>query len=229
MNNSDETNSSSNWIAEVSHELRLPIANIKLLIETLLDGAMDDNEACKRMLKRAYQEVDRLNILVSNLLSHEKVAEERSELNRKWILLKEPTQYALDSVSQLAKSKNIDIVVDIKNGCSIYANPEQLDQILLNLLENAVKFTDKGGRIVIKSEDAPGKFSVVDTGIGIAPEEIPKIFQRFYRINPEQHKGSTGLGLSIVKHILDLHEATIQITSEQNKGSTFSLQFPNPN
>ncbi len=223
---SDKT--SVDWIAEASHELRLPIANIKLLVETLLDGAIDDRDAAIRMLKRTQQEVDRLQSLVVNLLSVEQVAQSLSDVQGQWVSLEEAGRYAIESTGRLAKSKNISVSMDIQKDWVIYANADQLSQVLLNLVENAIKFTDEGGRVTVKSGIKPGSFEVIDTGIGMAQEEIPKIFKRFYRIDRAKSRGSTGLGLSIVKHIADLHGAKIVVTSKEGEGSQFLFEFPGP-
>ncbi len=214
----------SNWIAEVSHELRLPLANIRLLVETLLDGALEDEEVARRMLKRAYQEIERLQSLVVNLLSVEQVAEKRGELKAEWISLVERAAYAAETVGEQANAKDISVKISVPSGAQILANAEQFDQVLLNLVENAVKFTPKGGTIVIRQGRTATSVAVEDTGIGIAEADLAKIFQRFYRV--DRGKGSTGLGLSIVKHIAELHNAKILVESIEGKGSTFELQFP---
>lgn len=217
----------SRWIAEVSHELRLPIANVSLLVETLLDGGLEDAQVARRMLERAKQECARLQSLVNDLLSVEKLSETREQIPREWVDLAERAQYAVDSTQKLAKAGRVKVKIAVEPGFRVYANAPQIDQILLNLLENAVKFTPEGGIVTIKS-GAPGCFSVSDTGIGMPESEIPKIFARFYRIDRSRSKGSTGLGLSIVKHILDLHDAKINVRSKEGEGSTFSLEFPGP-
>lgn len=213
------------WIAEVSHELRLPLANIKLLVETLLDGAVEDKETAIRMLERAQREVNRLEALVKDLLSVEEVAEQRDELKRKAVPLATAATYAIECTSKQAEKKNIVVIAEVQPNFIISANPDQLNQVVLNLVENAIKYTPNGGRVWIRSEN-PGTFSVSDNGIGIASAEIPKIFKRFYRVDRSQAPGSTGLGLSIVKHIADLHGAKIKVQSEESKGSTFFLEFP---
>ena len=215
-------------VAEAAHELRLPIANIKLLVETLLDGALEDREVCKRMLKRAYQEVDRLQALVSDLLALEQVAERRNDLKCEWLLLKERAEYAVESVTKQAAEKSVKVIIDIDDRLPIYANKSQLDQVLLNLLENAVKFTNSRGKVTIKAGGQAGKFSIEDTGIGMPESEIPKIFSKFYRIDKSISKGGTGLGLSIVKQVLDLHGAKISVKSQEGVGSCFELEFPSP-
>jgi two-component system phosphate regulon sensor histidine kinase PhoR len=216
----------SNWIAEVSHELRLPIANIKLLVETLLDGALEDPDVCRRMLKRAYSEVERLQKLAGDLLSVEHVSQSRQEIRQDWVDLNARARYAAESVATLALSKGVEVRLEIAPNFRVFANQEQLDQVLLNLVENAVKFTPGGGLVTIAAGDKSGVFEVRDTGIGIPQQEIPKIFQRFYRVDRVQSKGSTGLGLSIVKNIADLHGGRIVVESEEGKGSTFRVELP---
>lgn len=215
-------------VAEAAHELRLPIANIKLLVETLLDGALDDREVCKRMLKRAHQEVERLQALVSDLLALEQVAERRHDLKCDWLCLKEQASYAVESVGKQAQDKRIKIRLLIDEDHLIYANKGQLNQVFLNLLENAVKFTNSGGQITIQSGQQAGSFRIEDTGIGMPESEIPKIFSKFYRIDKSIAKGGTGLGLSIVKQVLDLHGAKITVKSKEGVGSCFELDFPTP-
>ena len=217
----------SRLIAEVSHELRLPIANLRLLVETLLDGAGDDPATLRRMLTRAHEEVLRLQHMVVNLLA-QTVASSPHEVQCRWVSLPEKARYCLESLNAKALAKHVRIELDIEANWRIYANSEQLDQVLLNLVENAVKFTPEGGVVTVKSGPEPGSFSVTDTGIGMDASEIPKIFQRFYRIDRTASRGSTGLGLSIVKHIVDLHGAKISVRSERGSGSTFHLVFPGP-
>ena len=218
----------ADWIAEVSHELRLPIANIKLLIETLLGGALEDQSTATRMLMRAQNEVERLQSLVADLLSVEQLAQTRDEVNAEWILFEERVNYAIESTAKFAKEGKVRVETTLGNEFYIYSNPKQLDQVLLNLIENAIKFTQPGGIVTIRSGERPGTFSVEDTGIGMQPQEIPKIFQRFYRIDRARTRGSTGLGLSIVKNIVDLHGGKITVISQEGKGSTFQLEFPGP-
>ncbi len=225
----EQSSKDSSWIAEVSHELRLPIANIRLLVETLLDGALEDPDVCRRMLKRAYSEVERLQKLAQDLLSVEQVSQSRQELRLEWVELAARARYAAESVSALAQARGVQVKIDVAKDFRVHANQEQLDQVLLNLVENAVKFTASGGHVTVSTcSSSPGCFEVSDTGCGMPQSEIPKIFQRFYRIDRVQSKGSTGLGLSIVKNIVDLHGGRITVESEEGKGSTFRVDLPHP-
>lgn len=217
------------WIAEVSHELRLPIANIKLLVETLLDGALEDKDTLIRMLQRTNKEVDRLEALVKDVLSIEHVTQNQQDLKRSAVYLIDSAIYSIESTSDLAKSKNIKVQTIVDDEYKIYANQEQLNQVVLNLLENALKYTPENGSVTIRSGKNQGSVEISDSGIGIEKEEIPKIFKRFYRVDRTKLRGSTGLGLSIVKHIADLHGAKISVQSEIGVGSTFSVEFPHNN
>ena len=229
QNKSSDYMTSADWIAEVSHELRLPIANIRLLVETLLNGALEDDETARQMLVRAQSEIKRLQSLVSGLLSVEQVSNSKYDLlSKEWLDFESRAKYAVETTGSMAKESGVNIRLAIKSDFRIFANAAQLDQILLNLLENAIKFTPAGGTVTISSRDKEGCFSVEDTGIGMTDSEIPKIFQRFYRIDRTRNKGSTGLGLSIVKHILDSHGAKITVTSKENVGTSFLLEFPGP-
>jgi signal transduction histidine kinase len=215
-------------IAEVSHELRLPLANLKLLVETLLDGAYQDHEVCLHMLNRCNDEVERLVTLVNNLLSAESLLSTRRESGMTWLDLKDSASYAFDLNRAKADGKSVELKLAIPDEWLIYANPEQFDQVLINLVENAVKFSHTGSEVVIGSGSEKGSFFVQDSGIGMDASQIPKIFRRFYRVDRSGNDGSTGLGLSIVKHIVDLHGAKITVNSEPGIGSSFHLNFPAP-
>ncbi|MBX9941517.1 MAG: HAMP domain-containing histidine kinase [Candidatus Obscuribacterales bacterium] len=221
--------SHNNWIAEVSHELRLPLANIKLLVETLLSGALDEPVTARRMLVRADEEVTRLQNLVSDLLSHEKLSRARGEGSFSLVAFadidgEQAVKAAVETTESLALSKGVKIACEVSKGATFRADADQLHQVLVNLLENAIKFTDAGGLVTVRVR--PFVLEVEDTGIGIAEVEIPKIFQRFYRVDRSKTRGSTGLGLSIVKHIVDLHGAKINVYSQEGCGSRFSIEFP---
>ncbi len=215
-------------LAEVSHELRLPIANLKLLVETLIAGAFQDRDAGMRMLARCQEEVERLQNLVLKLLSAEGNVRGLHDPGRCWVALGQRIEYAFDLVRRQAGQRGIELSVQVDPDFKLYANPEQLDQVLINLIENAVKFTGPGGTVTVKAGVKAGIVEVEDTGVGIPESEIPRIFRRFYRVDRSRFPGSTGLGLSIVKHIADLHNAKISVRSKEGSGTTFSLEFPGP-
>jgi len=135
-------------------------------------------------------------------------------------------EYVLETTREMAQAKDVDVKLAISSGFELLANEEQIDQVLINLVENAIKFTPGGGKVVIRAGGPPPYLEVEDSGIGMAEGEIPKIFQRFYRVDRGRTRGSTGLGLSIVKHIVDLHGAKIAVTSKEGLGSKFRIDFP---
>ncbi len=220
------TEDKDSFIAEVSHELRLPLANIKLLVETLLDGAVEDPAMARHMLGRAKEEVQRLQLLVADLLSHEKLKGPRLDMRIERVNIYQRALYAVDTTRQLAQSRSVKVVLDLPQTFELNADTDQINQVLVNLVENAVKFTSAGGVVTIRGGGHPPVIEVEDTGIGIAEAEIPKIFQRFYRVDRGRTRGSTGLGLSIVKHIADLHGAKIGVTSREGAGTKFTVEFP---
>jgi two-component system phosphate regulon sensor histidine kinase PhoR len=220
------TEDKDSFIAEVSHELRLPLANIKLLVETLLDGAVEDPVTARHMLGRAKEEVQRLQLLVSDLLSHEKLKGPRLDMRFERVNIYERALYAVETTRELAQSRDVKVVVEVPRTFELHADMDQINQVLVNLVENAVKFTPPSGLVTIRGGGRPPAIVVEDTGIGIAEAEIPKIFQRFYRVDRGRTRGSTGLGLSIVKHIADLHGAKIGVTSKENIGTKFTVEFP---
>jgi two-component system phosphate regulon sensor histidine kinase PhoR len=220
------TEDKDSFIAEVSHELRLPLANIKLLVETLLDGAVEDPVMARHMLGRAKEEVQRLQLLVTDLLSHEKLKGPRLDMRFERVNIYERALYAVETTGELAQSRKVKVVLEVPQTFELLADMDQINQVLVNLVENAIKFTPADGLVTIRGGGLPPMIEVEDTGIGLAEAEIPKIFQRFYRVDRGRTRGSTGLGLSIVKHIADLHGAKIGVTSKENTGTKFTVEFP---
>jgi two-component system phosphate regulon sensor histidine kinase PhoR len=220
------TEDKDSFIAEVSHELRLPLANIKLLVETLLGGALEDPVTARHMLGRANEEVQRLQLLVSDLLSHEKLKGPRLDMRFERVNIYERALYAIETTAVLAQTRKVKVALAVPHNFELHADTDQINQVLVNLVENAIKFTAEGGQVTIRGGWRPPVIEVEDTGIGIAEAEIPKIFQRFYRVDRGRTRGSTGLGLSIVKHIADLHGAKIGVTSKESVGTKFSIEFP---
>ncbi|MBS1992917.1 MAG: hypothetical protein JSS86_05245 [Cyanobacteria bacterium SZAS LIN-2] len=215
-----------NFIAEVSHELRLPLANIKLLVETLLDGAVEDPVMARHMLGRAREEVQRLQYLVTDLLSHEKLKGPRLDMSFERVKIYERASYAIETTRELAQARSVCVKLDVPEALELLCDSDQINQVFVNLVENAIKFTPEGGLVTIRAGGSPPFLEVEDSGIGIAEAEIPKIFQRFYRVDRGRTRGSTGLGLSIVKHIVDLHGAKIGVTSKEGVGTKFTIEFP---
>lgn len=217
------------FVANVSHELRTPVTVIKGYAETLLSGALEnDPERARRFFEVIHAHSERLAGLISDLLT-------LSELESGGVPM-EPAPIALEGavlqVSKLLEKKAEDKGIAIE--CSsisgrppVLADRGRLEQVLINLLDNAIKYTPAGGSVKIFAQDEGErvKVSVADTGIGIPPKDLPRIFERFYRVDEARSRdqGGTGLGLSIVKHIVQLHGGTVSVESAPGKGSTFSF------
>lgn len=218
------------FVANVSHELKTPITSIKGFAETLLTIAPEDQKARKHFLKIILSESNRMKQLIDQLLQLSKIEGEPGHLQMRKIILED---FILDMeplFHSLAKEKNLQLDILIEDGIELEADPQGLSQIIANLLTNAIIYSNEGGRVVLrcKEEEKQIRFSIQDTGIGIPEEEIPRIFERFYRVDEDRGRdsGGTGLGLSIVKHIVEAHRGKIIVTSHLNKGTTFTIYLP---
>ncbi len=211
---------------EMSHELRRPITNIKTLAESLLLGAKNDPEMLNKFLEQINGEVNRLAKLVNDLLNISKIKSGKLSQAKKKINLKTKADDAIKLLQPIADRNKIKITNELLNEYEIFADPEQVDHVIQNLIENAIKYSPEGANVFIRPGPTVGSFKIDDTGIGIAPNEISKIFERFYRIDRTKAKGSSGLGLSIVKNVIDLHGGKIEVKSEPGKGSSFIIYLP---
>ena len=221
----------SEFVANVSHELRTPITSIKGFLETLLDGAMHDPEVCARFLNILSGEADRLAHLVDDLLELSRLESDDTELTLEDLDLHTEVTQALELVAPMAQEKGVTLDNQVPPGLHIKADASLLRQALLNLLDNAIKYTSKGGRVWIEgrtTEDGRIAISVCDTGQGIPSQHLPRIFERFYRVDKARSRamGGTGLGLSIVRHIVEQHGGQIHVESRLGHGSRFTMAFP---
>lgn len=219
------------FVANVSHELRTPVSSIKGYAETLLDGAVDDKDNVRDFLNIIYQDSARLASLIDDLLELAKIESGKmnmvfAPLDIKPILLR-----CLGVLEKPVKDKCISVSVNIPAGIpKVRADDKRLAQVFLNLLDNAVKYTADGGAVKV-DVFLNGMFiqvDVSDTGIGIPEKDLPRIFERFYRVDKARSReiGGTGLGLSIVKHIVLSHGGQVWVHSELEQGSTFSFTLP---
>lgn len=225
----------SEFVANVSHELKTPIAAVRGFAETLLAGGVKDQDTMRSFLQIIYDESDRLNRLIGDILELSKIESKRIPLEYAPIHLKE----LLDSVKEVllpaANKKSIAMQLDIPEHLFLEGDEDRLRQIFMNLISNAISYTLEGGKVKVSAEvvNEGGehetiRFSVSDTGIGIPKKDLPRIFERFYRVDKARSRGSggTGLGLSIVKHLVDLHRGTIGVVSKVGEGTTFILELP---
>ncbi|MFA4986837.1 MAG: ATP-binding protein [Candidatus Brocadiia bacterium] len=219
------------FVANVSHELRTPITSIKGFVETLRDGAVSDPESAGRFLSIIAKHTDRLNAIIEDLLRLSKI-ERDSEL-AEISLEEEPVRPIVDAAVSLcagkAAEKSITVVVECLAGTKAQVNSPLLEQAVMNLLDNAIKYSEAGGKVEL-SVACDGIHTVIavkDYGCGIESEHLPRIFERFYRVDKARSRrlGGTGLGLAISKHIALAHGGSIGVASEPGKGSTFSISL----
>lgn len=217
------------FISNISHELRTPLASLKLLAETLQESALDDPPAARRFLERMETEVDSLSMMVSELLELSRIESGRVPLKMEIIKPKKLIDQALAHIAIQAQRKGISILVDCPEDLpAVLVDPTRMEQVLINLIHNAIKFTPQGGSITLKGEVAADtvQFSVQDTGIGITMEDLPRIFERFFKSDRARSGGGTGLGLAIAKHLVEAHGGKIWASSQENSGSTFFFTVP---
>jgi len=218
------------FISNVSHELRTPLASLKALAETLSDGALDDPPAARRFLARMQTEVDALTQMSTELLELSRIESGQVPLQLKPISPAQLLQSAADRMKTQAERAGLDLQAECCPDLpAIPADASRLEQVLVNLIHNAVKFTPPGGeiRLFAKLDGKYVRFDVSDTGAGIDPDDLPRIFERFYKADRARTKGGgTGLGLSIARHIVEAHGGKIWVESELEKGSTFYFTIP---
>jgi two-component system phosphate regulon sensor histidine kinase PhoR len=220
------------FVANVSHELRTPISSIKGYAETLLEGAMKDKEHLKDFLKIIHEDANRLAVLIEDLLDLSKIESGKMAMEFAPLDLEPFLKRTSGVLDQFIKEKALSLTLDIPATLpKLLTDEKSLGQVLLNLLDNAVKYTPKGGKIrvsAVKSNERMIQIDVEDTGIGIPEKDIPRIFERFYRVDKGRSRelGGTGLGLSIVKHIVMAHGGEIWVKSSPGQGSTFSFTIP---
>ncbi len=229
----------SKFVANVSHELRSPLTALNGFIETLKGAAKDDSAARERFLDIMELEARRMNRLIGDLLSLSKVEADAHIRPDEQVDITDIVEQVLIVLKPLSEKENVDIHLDIAQDTqtTLSGDKDQLQQVFVNLVENAIKYGGAGNpvRVAISgSEYAAGisgpvvQVDITDRGSGIKPEHIPRLTERFYRVDKgrSREKGGTGLGLAIVKHILARHRARLQVSSKIGKGSTFSVLLP---
>lgn len=216
--------------ANVSHELRTPLTSIKGFAETLLDGAMHDEATARRFLSIINSETDRLVKLVDDLLDLSLLESKRITLDPRPVDLGGLVTHTVDKLRPIADSSELTLVQSAPPGIVVFADADRLEQVLTNLVGNALKYTPAGGRVEVQVAAENGEVQVVvnDTGRGIGPEDLPHVFERFYRSDRSRTResGGTGLGLAIAKHIVEAHGGRISVTSRADEGTTFTFTIP---
>lgn len=217
------------FVANVTHELKTPLTSISGFVETLQDGAAEDPEIRTKFLDIIAIEAARLKRLIEDILIISDIENKREVNTDSDINVRESIEEILESMKPIIEAKKIKVITYYAYEIYIGGNPDRFKQLMVNLIENAVKYSYDGGTVTITAKRKEGKvyISVNDEGIGISAENLSRIFERFYRVDKSrsQKVGGTGLGLAIVKHIAALFEAEIQVESEPGKGSTFTVIF----
>jgi two-component system phosphate regulon sensor histidine kinase PhoR len=220
------------FVANVSHELRTPLTTIKGYAETLLEGALKEEVAFPfvQVIKR---QSDRLAKIVEDLLTLSKIESKEFQLKIETFPLSELIEDVLNFIQEAAEKKKITISLELPASLTVKADRNYLEQILINLIDNAIKYGGEGGKIIISAiqiNQIEIEVSVRDNGIGIPKEDLPRIFERFYRVDKGRSRelGGTGLGLSIVKHLVQAHGGRVRAESQLEEGSTFYFTLSCP-
>lgn len=223
-------NMRKDFVANVSHELRTPITSIAGFAETLMETGMEDEEIRETFLKIIFEESKRMQVLIEDLLILSRLEHDKSHINEIEVNTSEILAEVVPMIEQQAEQKNIQFSVTAEENLIFQADSQRLKQVLINLLTNAISYTPQNGLVKLRVFESENNicFEVSDTGIGIEQQDIPRIFERFYRVDKARSRdtGGTGLGLAITKHIVEAHRGTIKVDSEINKGTTFTVQFP---
>jgi two-component system phosphate regulon sensor histidine kinase PhoR len=220
------------FIGNVSHELKTPIFSVQGFAETLLDGALEDESVNRSFLEKILHNVNRLDNLARDLSDIARIETGELEMSAGAFSLKDVVDEALDSLEIKAEEKGIALRASLPDDLpQLYGDRDRIRQVLVNLTDNAIKYNQEGGTVEISAlvlDDEEVKITVVDDGIGIAPEDIPRLTERFYRVDKSRSRdqGGTGLGLAIVKHILGAHDRELMVESTPGEGSSFGFTLP---
>ncbi|HKO42879.1 MAG TPA: ATP-binding protein [Pyrinomonadaceae bacterium] len=220
------------FLSNVSHELRTPLTAILAFVETLEAGAIDDQEAARRFLPIIRKNALRMHDLIDDILELSAIEAGNVQVKGESLKLQPVVDDVVSSLASKAEAMEVVVTNDVPGDVRVYADRRRLEQMLTNLVDNAIKFNRKGGTVSIKCDQSPDRsrdrLVVEDTGEGIPAHHLERLFERFYRVDRarSRERGGTGLGLAIVKHLALLHEGEISVSSEVGKGSVFTIQLP---
>ena len=224
-------NTRQEFVANVSHELRTPLSMIKGYVETLINGAKDDPNVATRFLQTIEKHAERLTYLIEDLLTISRLESGQIVLNIQKVELRSVAEDVMDDLQSRAGDKKVNLENQVPDDVVVRADADRVQQVIFNLVDNAIKYGHPEGRVWINARLADGQFaevSVRDNGPGIPPDSIDRVFERFYRADKarSREQGGTGLGLSIVKHIIQSHGGEVWVESELGRGATFFFTLP---
>lgn len=219
------------FVANVSHELKTPVTSVKGFAETLLDGALEDPQMAQQFVHIIYEEADRLHRLINDLLDLSRIESKHIPLHKESLNIVDMINNTLEKMKFKIEEEKQSINLQLPDeAIYVMADQDCIDQVFINLIDNAIKYTEDDGEIQLKLEEQNHFVTILvsDTGIGIPEEDLPRIFERFYRVDKGRSRrmGGTGLGLSIVKHIVEGHGGNVGVKSEVGKGTTFYFTLP---
>lgn len=217
------------FVSNVSHELRTPLTSLKLITETLQDNLQEDPQQAQKFLDRMAGEIDNLNQMVEELLELSRIESGLVPLEKSWVKPLELIQSAADRMVMQTQRAGLKFAQTCPEDLpAVFIDKARLERVLVNLLHNAIKFTPPGGSVTLSAYQEKERmiFSVKDTGIGIEPRDLSRIFERFYKTDRSRSESGTGLGLSISKHLVEAHSGQIWVESQLKQGSTFSFSIP---
>jgi two-component system phosphate regulon sensor histidine kinase PhoR len=217
------------FVGNVSHELRTPLAGIKAVIETLQDGAVNDPQAAMEFLDKAHAETDSMTQMIDELIELSRIETGRTKLELAEMDLNQLAGEVIGRLTVQAERKQITVRTEFAPDLpAVKADRQRMQEVITNILHNAIKFTPSGGRIEIKTQSAENAVTlrVTDTGIGISQDDLPHIFERFFKADKSRTREGSGLGLAIAKHIIQAHGGKIWVESREGQGSTFGFSLP---
>lgn len=218
------------FLSNISHELRTPLTSILAFVETLEDGALNDPENSLRFLSVIRRNAERMSSLIADILELSMIESGKVSIEKRPVRLSEMTAEIYTNLTVKAREYGIELINNIPPDTLVAADGIRLEQMLINLIDNAIKFNRRGGSVTVAWERLGNvnTISVTDTGEGIMPEHLGRIFERFYRIDRARSReiGGTGLGLAIVKHLTRLHGGEVSVRSVLSEGTTFRIELP---
>jgi len=219
----------SEFLGNVSHELRTPLFSLQGFLETLMDGAVDDPTVNRDFLEKAYHHAERLNTLLTDLIEISRIESGEMKMSFRYFSVVDFLHAVVDELRTSAEKRNLTLRVDTEfdSSAKVYGDKARLRQVLTNLIDNGIKYTEPGGTITCIARPLRNQCEILveDTGCGIPLEHLSRIFERFYRVDRDRSRevGGTGLGLAIAKHIVEAHGGALNVKSAIGKGSTFSF------